>query len=103
MRMKGALFRRNAERRKFHLDGCGEFSKRRVSLDAGPKDARATRAGEKTQPRESHRNRMETRKLAERAANLFQFLWRNLTDKFQRNMYAFEAYPARVWANFLQP
>jgi hypothetical protein len=80
--MKGALFRSNAERLKFHLDGCGEFSKRRVSLNVGPKDARATRPREKAQPRESHRNRMETRNLAEHAANLFQFFRRNLADKF---------------------
>src|SRR6202035_266079 len=102
MRMKGALFRSDAERLKFHLDGCDEFSKLRVSLDAGPKDARATRPGIKAEPRKSHGDRAETRNLAEHAANLFQFLWRNLADKFQGDMYAFEAYPARVWANFLQ-
>ena len=101
--MKGALFRSNTEGRKFHLDGCGEFGKLRVSLDAGPKDARTTRGRKKAQPRESHCDRAEARKIAERAANLFQLLWRNLADKFQSDMYAFEAYPARAWANFLQP
>src|ERR1700719_88769 len=103
VRMKGALFRSNAERRKFHLDGCGEFSKFRVGFDAGPKDTRAERAGEEAQPRELHRDWAETRKLDERAASLFQLLWRNLADKFQGDMYAFETYPARVWANFLHP
>src|ERR1700739_1941046 len=101
--MKRTLFRSKAERPKFHLDGGGEFSELRVSFDAGPKNARAARAGEKAESCESYRDRSEIRKLAERVASLFKLLWRNLADKFQGDMYALKTYPARVWADFLQP
>src|ERR1700758_5888275 len=101
--MKGALFRSNAERRKFHLDGRSELKKLWVSFDAGPKDARAGRWGEEAESCKSHVDRAETRELAERPASLFKLLWRTLADKFQGDMYALETYPARVWTNFLHP
>src|SRR5580700_3316243 len=82
VRLEGASFGRNAERFELHFDGGDECGELRAGFDAGPQDARAARAGEKTQAGETRFDRGKAGKIAERLAYVLDLFRRNLTDKF---------------------
>lgn len=103
VRVEGALFGRNAQRFEFHFDGGYEGRELRAPFDACPENARAARAGEKSQASEAQFDWRKAGKVAERVAYAFDVFRRNLADKFERNMHAFQAYPPRAGTSFLQP
>ena len=102
MRVERTFLRCNAEGLEFHFDGSDHRGQLWPRFDTRPKNARAARAGEKSQAGEAHFDWGETWKLAERSADLFDLFSGNLTDKFQRDMHASQAYPPCIGASLLQ-
>src|SRR4029077_11525290 len=103
VRLEGAFFGRNAEGFELHFDRGDERGELRACFDAGPKNTRAARAGKKPEAGETQFNWGKAGKTAERLSYAFDLLGRNLADKFERDVHAFETHPARAGANFLQP
>ena len=103
MRLEGTFFRRNAKLLELHLYGSDYRGELRARFYARPKNARAPRAGEKSQAGEAHFDWGEARNIPERLAYTFDLFGRNLTDKFERDMHAFQANPARPGTGLLQP
>src|SRR5690349_5601106 len=103
MWLKGTLFRRNAKPLEFHFYGGDYGGELGARFDARPKDARAARAGEKSQAGEAHFDWGETRKLVQRLTYTVDLFSGNLTKEFERDMHAFQAHPARIRASLLQP
>src|ERR1700722_6240659 len=102
MRGDLAFLARDPQRMKGCTDCRRKPGKLRTGFDAGPEHARPARIREKSEAAKIYGEGSAAGNRCERVLDHFNFFRWSFTDKFQRDMQALDARPARVLASAAQ-